>query len=98
MTTANDKVHDCPHCECAQCAFCGKELDDPKHSVEWDYTNFPGAYTKSKPSHREYSETVCNSCGELIDFLLSQLTHKKEGLTTPVLEQIVSNQRYKTDG
>ena len=95
MTTANDNVHDCPHCECEQCAFCGKQLDEAKHSVEWDYTKQPGAYSKSKPHHREYSETACNSCAELIDFLLSQLTHKKEGLNEAALSEIVSNQRYK---
>ena len=74
-------VHDCPHCECDECAFCGKHLEDATHSIAWDYFEPPRAYSKKRGHQRDEQVDMCNTCARKIAHVLSMLQGDEYAMT-----------------
>lgn len=91
-------VHDCPHCECAECAFCGKHLKETKHSIEWDYYSPPRAYSKKRGHDRDKQADMCNGCARKIDHVLSMLQGDEHRVTAAGVAGAADHPKLREDG
>lgn len=90
-------VHDCPHCECAGCAFCGKHLKDAKHTIAWDYYSPPKAYSKKKGHDRDEQAVMCNACAKKIDYVLSMLQYESRRVTAADVVDVADHPKLREE-
>ena len=90
-------VHECPHCECDECVFCGEHLGDGSHNVEWDYYKPPPAYSKKTGHQRSKQVDVCNTCAMRVNMLLAGLQSRGEGVHESAVNEAADHPALQED-